>query len=332
MSGIARRRFITGAAATGLAFAGASAARAQAPAEAAWPNRPVRFIVPLAPGGGIDFIARAVGDVMSRSLGQQVVVENRTGAGGTLGMDLALKSPPDAYTVLITNDNAASAPHVMSMSYDYTKELVPVIHLGRQPQILAAHPSLGLSSVAELVSYVKANPGGVGYATSGAGTNQHVIGEWFAKTAGIKLDHVPYRGAGQAINDLIAGHVKVAFLGPTALVSHYRVGNLRMLAQTSAARAPTLPEIPTLEDAGYKGLVLEAWYAAFVPPGTPPALVARLNTEMAKALADPTLRENFTKGAVEPMGGSAEELSKLARADSEKYARLVKELNIKTTN
>jgi tripartite-type tricarboxylate transporter receptor subunit TctC len=332
MSRIARRDFIKSVTAAALALAGANAARAQAPAEAGWPNRPVRFIVPLAPGGGIDFIARAVGDVMSRSLGQQVVVENRTGAGGTLGMDLALKSPPDAYTVLITNDNAASAPHVMSMSYDYTKELVPVIHLGRQPQILAAHPSLGLSSVAELVSYVKANPGGVGYATSGAGTNQHVIGEWFAKTAGIKLDHVPYRGAGQAINDLIAGHVKVAFLGPTALVSHYRVGNLRLLAQSSSARAPTLPEIPTLEDAGYKGLVLEAWYAAFVPPGTPPALVARLNAEMAKALADPTLRENFTKGAVEPMGGSAEELGKLARADSEKYARLVKELNIKTTN
>jgi len=331
MSRIARRHFIKSAAAAGLAFAGTRAARAQGAAEAGWPNRPVRFIVPLAPGGGIDFIARAVGDVMSRSIGQQVVVENRTGAGGTLGMDLALKSPPDGYTVLITNDNASSAPHVMSLSYDYTKELVPVIYLGRQPQILATHPSLGLNSVAELVNHVKANPG-VGYATSGAGTNQHVIGEWFARTAGLKLDHVPYRGAGQAINDLIAGHVKIAFLGPTALVPHYRAGNLKLLAQSSAARAPTLPEIPTLEDAGYKGLVLEAWYAAFVPPGTPAALVARLNAEMAKAIADPGLRENFTKGAVEPMGGTAEELGKLARADSEKYAKLVKELNVRTTN
>jgi len=237
---IARRQFIKGTAAAGLALAGTRVARAQGAAEAGWPNRPVRFIVPLAPGGGIDFIARAVGEVISRPLGQQVVVENRTGAGGTLGMDLALKSPPDGYTVLITNDNAASAPHVMSLSYDYTKELVPVIYLGRQPQILATHPSLGLNSVAELVSHAKANPG-VGYATSGAGTNQHVIGEWFAKTAGIKLDHVPYRGAGQAINDLIAGHVKVAFLGPTALVPHYRAGTLKLLAQSSAARAPTLP-------------------------------------------------------------------------------------------
>jgi tripartite-type tricarboxylate transporter receptor subunit TctC len=328
MSKIARREFMTGAAAATLVI-GASRAGAQGTGDAGWPNRPVRFIVPLAPGGAIDFIARAVGEVMSRSVGQQVVVENRTGAGGTLGMDMALKSPPDGYTVLITNDNAASAPHVMRLSYDYTKELLPVIHLARQPQILAAHPALGVNSVAELVDYAKANPG-LGYATSGVGSNQHVIGEWFARTAGIKLDHVPYRGAGQAINDLIAAHVKIAFLGPTALVPHYRAGNLRLLAQSSAARAPTLREIPTLEEAGYEGLVLEAWYAAFVPPGTPQALLARLNAEMAKALVDPGLRESFTRGAVEPVGGSAEQMGALARADSEKYGRLVKELSIGT--
>ncbi len=329
MSVIARRGFIKGAAAAGLAAAGIGAARAQDAAGAAWPNRPVRFIVPLAPGGAIDFIARALGDVMSRSIGQQVVVENRTGAGGTIGMDMALKSAPDGYTVLITNDNAASAPHIMNLSYDYTKELVPVMHLARQSQILATHRSLGVGTVAELVDHVKANPG-MGYATSGVGTNQHVIGEWFKQTAGLKLDHVPYRGAGQAINDLIAAHVKIAFLGPTALVPHYRAGTLRLLAQSSAARAPTLPEIPTLEEAGYKGLVLEAWYAAFVPPGTPPALVTRINAELAKALGDANLRETFTKGAVEPVGGSAAELAKLAQADSAKYARLVKELGIKT--
>jgi tripartite-type tricarboxylate transporter receptor subunit TctC len=327
---IARRGFITGTAAAGLAIVSAKPGRAQGvPSGEIWPNRTVRFIVPLAPGGAIDFIARTVGQFLSRQIGQQVVVENRTGAGGTIGMDLALKSPPDGYTVLITNDNAASAPHIMGLSYDYTKEFVPVSYLARQPQILAAHPALGVNSVAELVDYVKINPG-LGYATSGVGTNQHVIGEWFTKTAGIKMDHVPYRGAGQAINDLIAAHVKVAFLGPTALVPHYRAGNLRLLAQSSASRAPTLPEIPTLEDSGFKGLVLEAWYAAFVPPGTPRAIIARLNAEIEKALADQTLREAFAKGAVEPVGGSAEELGTLARADSEKYARLVRELNIRT--
>ena len=337
MTEIARRRFIGSAMAAGFTLGGAgpalnallgcSVARAQG-AAGAWPDRPVRFIVPLAPGGAIDFIARAVGERMSSSIGQQVVVENRTGAGGTIGMDAAMKSPPDGYTVLITNDNAASAPHIMNLSYDYTKELLPVCYLGRHGQILAAHSSLGVSSVAELVTYVKANPG-LGLATSGVGSNQHVLCEWFAREANIKIDHVPYRGAGQAVNDLIAGHVKTAFLGPTSLIPHWQAGTIKLLAQSSAKRGATLPEIPTLEEAGYKGLVLEAWYAAFVPPGTSPALVERLNAEMNKALKDPKLIDTFSKGAIEPVGGAPDDIGKLARADSEKYARLVKELSIK---
>jgi tripartite-type tricarboxylate transporter receptor subunit TctC len=323
MTRIRRRDFIAGTAAT-FAIAASSAT-----AQEGWPGRPVHFIVPLAPGGAIDFIARQVGEVLTRSLGQQIVVENRTGAGGTLGMDSAMKSAPDGYTVLITNDNAASAPHIMGLAHDYTKELVPVCYLGRQPQVLAVHSSINVKTVAELITYVKANPG-LGFATSGVGSNQHVAGEWFKREAGIKIDHVPYRGAGQAINDLIAAHVKIAFLGPTAVKPHYDAGTLRLVGQSSSKRAPTLPEVPTLEEAGFKGLVLEAWYGAFVPKGTPPAIVARLNAEMNKALADPKLLENFTKGAVEPIGGTAEELGKVARADSEKYAKLVKELNIKS--
>src|SRR5262245_46511961 len=334
MGNIARREFVRAAAAAGLVAAGGvvspligfGRARAQTPSASDWPNRPVRFVVPLAAGGGLDFMARVAADYLSRSLGQQVVIENRTGGGGTIAFETVAKSPPDGYSVLVTNDNIVSAPHILKLTMDYAKDLVPVIHLARQT--LAAHPTLGVSSVAELIQAVKQRPG-QGCATSGAGSNQHVLLEWFVQMSGAKLDHVPYRGAGQAINDLIAGHVKIAFLGPTSLIPHYRAGNVRLLAQSSAARAPTLPEIPTLEDAGYKGLVLEAWYAAFVPPGTPAALVARLNAEMAKAIADPGLRENFTKGAVEPMGGTAEELGKLARADSEKYAKLVKELNVR---
>lgn len=322
---IGRRGFIKGAAATGLAMAGSRSF-----AQDAWPTRNVHFIVPLAPGGAIDFIARQVGEVLTRSLGQQIVVENRTGAGGTLGMDLAMKSEPDGYTVLITNDNAASAPHIMRLAHDYTKELVPVCYLGRQSQILAVHSSINVKTVAELVAYAKANPG-LGFATSGVGSNQHVVGEWFKREAGIKIDHVPYRGAGQAINDLIAAHVKIAFLGPTALKPHADAGTLRLLAQSASKRSPILKEVPTLEEAGFKGLVLDAWYGAFVPKGTPPAIVARLNAEMNKSLSDAKLLENFTKGVVEPIGGTAEDLGKIARADSEKYARLVKELNIKAS-
>src|SRR5262249_33679849 len=151
-----------------------------------------------------------------------------------------------------------------------------VIQLARQPLALAAHPTLGVSSVRELIATAKQRPG-LGCATSGAGSNQHVLLEWFAQMANIKLDHVPYRGAGQAINDLIAGHVRVAFLGPTALIPHYKSGNLRLLAQSSETRSPNLPEVPTLQEAGFKGLVLETWYAAFVPLGTPPSAIARLN-------------------------------------------------------
>jgi tripartite-type tricarboxylate transporter receptor subunit TctC len=329
MAIIGRRNFIK--AAGGLALAGGVLPKLSAPAiaQAKWPDKPVRFIVPLAPGGAIDFVARQCAQVLSETYHQQFYVENRTGAGGTLGMDVAMKSTPDGYTVLITNDNAASAPHILKLNYDYTdtKILMPIILIATQPQIFAAHPSLGVKSVAEYVAYAKKNPG-LGFASSGVGSNQHVVGLWFAKEAGITLEHVPYRGAGQAVTDLLAGHVKSAFLGPTSMIPHWKAGNLVFMAQTSAKRAPTLLEVPTLEESGYKGLVLEAWYAAFAPAGTPPELVATINAAIAKSMTDANLQANFVKGSLESGGGSPEKLSALAKADSVKYARLVKELNI----
>ena len=329
MTMIERRIFIKHAAAAGAALSGGLPGLAFA--QEAYPNRSVKFIVPLAAGGGIDFIARTVGDYLSRNIGQTVVVENRTGAGGTVGMDAAMKSPPDGYTVLITNDNAASAPHIMSMPYDYTKELIPVVNLTWQPQVLAAHPSINVNNFDELIKYVRANPG-TGFASSGVGSNQHVVGEWFAKEAKLKLDHIPYKGAGQAINDLVAGHVKLAWLGPTALVPQAQAGKIKLIAQSSSKRAKVLKDVPTLEDVGFKGLVLEAWYAAFVPKGTADAIVKRLNTEMNKALFDPAMQETLTKGSMEPNGGTPEALAKVAQDDSVKYARLVKELGIKVGN
>jgi tripartite-type tricarboxylate transporter receptor subunit TctC len=324
---IGRRSFIK--AAGSLALVGGVLPKLAAPAiaQAKWPDKPVRLIVPLAPGGAIDFVARQCAQVMSQTYGQQFYVENRTGAGGTLGMDVAMKSTPDGYTILITNDNAASAPHILKLGYDYTNVLAPVILIATQPQIFATHPSLGVSTVAEYVAYAKKNPG-LGFASSGVGSNQHVIGLWFAKEAGITLEHVPYRGAGQAVTDLLAGHVKSAFLGPTSMIPHWKAGNLNFLAQTSAKRAPTLQEVPTLEESGYKGLVLEAWYAAFAPTGTPAEIVATLNEAIGKTLSDNALQENFVKGSLESVGGSPEKLDKLAKADSIKYEKLVKELNI----
>jgi tripartite-type tricarboxylate transporter receptor subunit TctC len=288
----------------------------------------VRFIVPLAAGGGLDFVARVVGEPLSRELGQQVYIENRTGAGGTIGIDAGIKSPPDGYSVLVTNDNVASAPHVLRLNVDYLNELLPVIELGRQPQVLAVHPSFDVKSIAELIAAVKQRPA-MGCATSGVGSNQHVLLEWFAKLAGIKLDHVPYRGAGQAINDLLAGHVQVACLGPTALIPHYKAGTIRLLAQTGPKRSASLPEIPTLVEQNLPGMTLESWYAAFVPLGTPPAAIARLNAAMNKALADPAAREKFLQSATEPVGGTPDALTRSARADYDKYARLIAELNIR---
>jgi tripartite-type tricarboxylate transporter receptor subunit TctC len=330
MTRVGRRNFLKSAAALGAALGtggvlGMPAVRAH---EATWPNRPVRFIVPLAPGGGIDFVARTIGAYVRHQVGQPIVVENRTGAGGTVGMDEAMRSTPDGYTVLITNDSAASTPHTMGLAYDYTKELVPVIFLARQPQVLCVNPSLGVNSVAELIAVAKANPGQV-YATSGVGTNQHILGEWFNRETGLELTHVPYRGATLAMNDLIAGHVKIAWLGPTATLPQYRVGNLRLLAQAAAKRAPYLPDIPTLEEAGFKDLVLEMWFGAFVPKGTPAAIVTRLNAVMAEALADPAIKESFNRGSMEAVGGAPEVLGVLAREDSVKYERLVRELDIR---
>jgi tripartite-type tricarboxylate transporter receptor subunit TctC len=242
-------------------------------------------------------------------------------------MDLAMKSEPDGYTILITNDNAASTPHILKLTYDYTKVLVPIIDLAHQPLVLAVHPSLGVNSVAEFVDYVKRNPG-LGFASSGVGSNQHVLGLWFAREASIKLEHVPYRGAGAAVGDFLGGHVRAAFLGPTALINQHRAGAIKILAQSSAQRPQTLPDIPTLAESGYKSLILDTWYGAFAPPGTQAELITTINAGFAKALDDSALREGLTKSSMEAKGGAPELLGQLARADSVKYERLIRELGI----
>jgi tripartite-type tricarboxylate transporter receptor subunit TctC len=311
------------------ALAALTAVAPQASHAQQWPNRPIRMIVPFAAGGSTDVAARLVGEHLSRALGQQVYVENRTGANGNIGIEAAAKSEPDGYTLLIAPDAIASNPHVYKVNYDALKDLSPVIQLSRQPIVLAVHPSLGVSTLAELVALVKAQPG-LRYATgSGFGSSQHMVTQWFAQIAGIQLEQVSYRGGGQAINDLIAGHVKLGSLGSTPLIPHYRAGSLRLLAQTTAARSQSLPDVPTYQEAGIKGLVLDQWLGVFVPTGTPPAIAARLNAEIGKALADPAIRDNLVASAQEPIGGSAEAFSRLVRDDFEKYARLVKELNIK---
>jgi len=298
-------------------------------ASAQWPARAVRIIVPFPPGGSTDIAARPVADRLTLSLSQSVVVENRSGAGGNIGTELVAKSAPDGYTILIAADAVASNPHTYkNLGYQTLKDFTPVIQLTRQPVLLAVHPSMGVSTIAELVAVAKKTEG-LGFATSGAGSQQHMVGEWFAKLAGIKLIHVPYKGGGQAITDLVAGQVPIGSLGSSPLIPHYKAGKLKLLAQSTRTRSPALPDVPTYEEAGYKGLVIEQWLGVLVPVGTAPEIVTRLNTEINKALADTILRERYFQAALEPVGGTAEQFGKLIRDDYEKYGRLVKDLNIR---
>jgi tripartite-type tricarboxylate transporter receptor subunit TctC len=320
----ATRSFLRTVAAACCAVICASAATAQP-----YPVRPIKLIVAFPPGGSTDVGARVIAEYLSRVFAQQLYVENKSGATGSIGTEAAAKSPPDGYTVLIAPDSLVSNPHVFKMNIDVLKDLVPVIQLSRQPIVLAVHHSLGVNSLAEFIARAKQRPG-MSYASGGGtGSPQHMVPQWLAQIAGIQLEHVPYRGGGQAINDLIAGHIKIGSLGSSPLIPHYKAGNLRLLAQTTEARSPSLPEVPTYQEAGAKGLVLDQWLGVFVPAGTPPGIITRLNTEINRALTDRGIRGNFLQSAQEPVGGTAEEFSRLVHDDYEKLGRLVRELNIK---
>ena len=293
-----------------------------------WPAKPVRVVVAFAPGGSTDIAVRSLAERMAPSLGQPVVVENRAGAGGNVAAEYVLKQPADGYTVLATADSLASNPHLYKLTFDPRKDFVPVIQLTRQPIVLGAHPSLGVSTLAGLVALAKAKPG-LAYATSGSGSIQHMAGEWFAKLAGVQLTHVPYKGGGQAITDLLGGQVPLGSLGNTPLLPHYRAGKLKILAQTSAQRSPSLPEVPTYAEAGLKDLVLEQWLGLFFIAGTPAEAVARLNAEVNRSLGDGQVRERYAQNGLEPVGGTVDQFARQYRDDYEKYARLIKDLNIK---
>jgi tripartite-type tricarboxylate transporter receptor subunit TctC len=292
-----------------------------------WPTKPVRVVVAFAPGGSLDFVTRIVAERLSQDLGQQFVVENRAGANGNVGAEYVARQAADGYTVLASADALVSSAHVYKLNYDPLKDLVPVVQFTRQPLVLAVHPSLGVNSVAELIAEAKKNPG-LGYATSGSGSGQHMVGEWLARLAGIKLTHVPYKGGGQAITDLVGGQVKIGSLGSTPVMPHYKAGRLKIIAQTTAKRAPSLPEVPTYQEQGL-AIELDQWLGFLVPANTPGDVVRRLNAATAKVLAAPAVQERLAPQGLEVASGSPEEFARLYRSDYEKYARLVKELGIR---
>ena len=303
------------------------AATAVAAHAQAWPAKPIRVVISFAPGGSLDFVTRTLSERLTQDLGQPLVLENRAGANGNVAADFVAKQAPDGYTVLASADALVSGAHLYKLGFDPMKDFVPVIQFTRQPLVLAVHPSLGVNNVAELIAVAKAKPG-LGYATSGSGSGQHMVGEWLAKLAGVKLTHVPYKGGGQAITDLVGGQVQIGSLGSTPVIPHYKAGKLKIIAQTTATRSASLPEVPTYQESGVP-ILLDQWLGFVVPAGTSPDIVKRLNASTAKALAEPAIREKLSPQGLDVVAGSPEQFARVYRDDYEKYGKLVKELNIK---
>lgn len=294
-----------------------------------WPTKPVRIVVPYAPGGSGDFSVRIVADHLRQALGQAIVVENKVGAGGNIGNEAVARSAPDGYTLLMATDGFGLLPHLdAKLPFDPIKDFAPIIQMTRQAVLLAVHPDIGVKSVAELVAASKRG-NGLGYATSGAGTQQHMIGALLARQTGASLTHIPYKGGGQAVIDFIGGQVPVAVLGTTPLMPHYKAGKIKVLAQSTPQRSPALPDVPTFAEAGVQGIVVEQWLGIVAPAGTPAPVLERLNAEIGKILAMESVRQRYLDGALEPVGGSIAAFAQRIRDDYEGYGKVVEEIGLK---
>jgi tripartite-type tricarboxylate transporter receptor subunit TctC len=293
----------------------------------AWPSRPIRLVVPLSPGGFADVPARLLTPRLSTALGKQVFVENRPGAGGTIGADFVAKSAPDGHTILlVATPHVISAHLYRSLPYDSLKDFAPIALIGSGPYALVVNPKeLPVSSVRELIAAAKARPGKIDYASSGNGSAQHLVGALFTTMAGIDLNHVPYKGSGPAMQDLIGGQVQVSFAGIPNVLSQVRNGRLRALGITGAKRWSELPEVPTIAEAGVPGYEANLWLALAAPAGTPTEIVQRLHAEVGKALQDPELRQSFIAAGVEPALMGPQELGTFMRAEYDKWGKVVRD-------
>jgi tripartite-type tricarboxylate transporter receptor subunit TctC len=292
-----------------------------------YPSRPVRIVVPLSPGGFADTPARMLAPRLSEQMGRQFFVENKPGAGGTIGADFVAKSAPDGYTLLLTG-----TPHVISahlykkMPYDALKDFTHIALVASGPYALVVNPQkLAVSSVRELIAAARAQPGKIDFASSGNGSAQHLVGALFNSMAGIDLNHVPYKGSGPAMQDLIAGQVGVSFAGIPNVLGHVKSGRLRALGVTTAKRWSELPDIPTLAEAGVPGYEATLWLNVSGPAGMPAEIVQRLNREIDKALSDPEVQASFRAAGVEATSMGPQELSAFIRAEHEKWGRVVRE-------
>jgi tripartite-type tricarboxylate transporter receptor subunit TctC len=297
-----------------------------------YPLKPIRVVVPFAPGGATDTTARLVGQKMTERFGQTVVVENRPGASGAIGVDAVAKSTPDGYTVLLASTDVAVLPHLQKTPYDVDKDLVPVSLAVVTPLILVVHPSLSATTVLELVALAKARPGQLSYGSAGSGGVQHLAGELLKFTMKIDIVHVPYKGGGQVMPDLVGGQVSMFFAGMPPAMPHVQSGRLRALAVTTTRRSPTAPDVPTMEEAGVPGFDMSNWFAYFVPAGTPPDVIGKLNAEINRALKLQDVKEKLASLGAEAEGTSPEELARFLRAESAKFAYLIKVSGTKGTD
>ena len=301
-----------------------------AAAQQDYPSRTVRIVVPFSPGGAVDGPTRVVAQEMGKRTGQQFVIDNRPGAGATIGSEMVARAAPDGYTLLLASQtNAIAASLYGKLAFNPIEDFAPISLLGREPGVLVVHPSLPVKNVAELIAYAKERPGQLNYASSGNGSGQHLFMALFASMSGIKLTHVPYRGSGQATTDLLAGTVPLAIPGTAGMVAHIKAGKLRALAVSGATRAPQLPDVPTLAESGLTGYAAYVWMGLLAPMGTPATIVDRLVRESKAALATPEVRNYFNETGIEVVGSTPAEFDAFFRDERDRWARVVKETGAK---
>ncbi|HWP27593.1 MAG TPA: tripartite tricarboxylate transporter substrate binding protein [Xanthobacteraceae bacterium] len=319
-----RRRFLKLAAAAAALPIATRVAYAQS-----YPTRPIKLVAPFPPGGSIDLTARLIGQWLTDRLGQQVVIENRPGAGGNLGSESVALSPPDGYTLLLCSvANAISATLYTKLGYNFARDFAHVAAISRAPNVMVVHPSVPATNVREFIAYAKANPGKVNMGSSGVGTSIHISGEMFKMMTGIDMQHVPYRGSAPMLTDLLGGQVQVAFDNLQPSIPHIKSGKLRGLAVTTTTRSAALPDLPPIADT-VPGYEASTWNGLSAPKGTPPEIVNRLNAEVNAALADGKVKERLATMGAWPIPGTPAEFGKMIEAEIEKWGKVIRAANLK---
>jgi tripartite-type tricarboxylate transporter receptor subunit TctC len=300
-------------------FALAPAAHAQ------YPSKPVRLIVPFPPGGGTDAMARVLAPKLGEGIGQQVVIDNRGGAGATIGTEIAAKSPPDGYTLfLMTVTNAVGMGLYPNLKFDLVRDFAPVTKLATTPHVIVVHPSVPAKTIKELIALAKARPGALVYSSSGSGTVSHLAGEYFGYLTGTKMLHVPYKGGGPSVSALISGEVSVGFATMPSVLGQVKSGRLRGIAMTTAQRSASLPDLPTVGDAGIANYDVGSWYGLSVPTGTPKEIITRLHDVTVKLLALPDVRERLAASGFEVLVSTPEQYGEFVRSEVERWGKVVK--------